>query len=68
MCFLEVEDVDAAADAEEVRLHLWVPLFFAVAEVTCGGEELFRRGDRHGGRGKEVGSESAGLLTRRKVM
>ena len=37
----EIEDMDAAANAVEMRLHLGVPLLFAVTEVAGGGDEFF---------------------------
>ncbi len=37
---LEVDDVDAAALAEDVRLHLGVPAAGLVAEVDAAGEQV----------------------------
>lgn len=50
---LEVEDVDTSADTEEVRFHLGVPLFFAVAEVAGVRDEVLGRGDHGTGVRKE---------------
>jgi hypothetical protein len=50
MGLLQIEDVDVFADAPEVRLHLWIPLFLLVAEVAGGIEKIFRGWNGHGKR------------------
>ncbi len=55
---LEVEDVYTSADTEEVRFHLGVPLFVAVAEVAGVRDEVLGRGDHGmGGVGLGLGME-----------
>ena len=45
----QVDDVDAVALGEDVRLHLRVPAAGLVSEVDAGLEELAHRDGRHGG-------------------
>src|SRR4029079_46547 len=54
---LEVDDVDLAARAEDVRRHARIPVTGLVAEMHASFEHLAHRDLRHGGTPKRGGRE-----------